>query len=251
MVSKKIVKHINKLQQKKYRRENKEFVVDGLKGVSEALSSDLEVLMLLVEGSRRDEENFAELIRKAEEQSVVVEFISRKEIGDIKSTDTFPGIMAVVTQQDISLEGLLNNSAVICLDGVKDPGNLGTIIRTADWFGIKNILLSEDCVDPYNPKVVRSTMGSIMHLNIFESLDLLKTLEKLRVDYKIFGLTMNGQQIDSIKSEKKAVYIFGSESHGVRKEVEDMFDAEYTILGKGRAESLNVAVAAAILMSKL
>ena len=168
MLSKKIVQHINQLQQKKVRNEDREFLIEGVKGVSEALNSTLEVILLVIEGNRRDEPEFLNLIKKAEKNGVLVEFCGRGDIKDIKTTDTFPGVLAIVNQPDFTIQDLTDDK-IICLDGIKDPGNLGTIIRTADWFGIKNILLSEDCVDVYNPKVVRSTMGSIFRMKIMES----------------------------------------------------------------------------------
>ncbi|MFZ2978574.1 MAG: RNA methyltransferase, partial [Candidatus Magasanikiibacteriota bacterium] len=168
----------------------------------------------------------------------------------IKTTDTFPGVLAIVEQSEVELNDLTGN--IICLDGVKDPGNLGTIIRTADWFGIKNIILAEDCVDPYNPKVVRSTMGSIFRVNIFESEGIVRDLSYLQEDgYKLNGLVMNGVNLDKLKPGNKEIYVLGSESHGIRPEVEKILDKKYTISGSGSAESLNVAVACGILLSRI
>lgn len=252
MISKKIIQHINQLQQKKTRTEDREFLVEGIKGVNEALESEAEIILLVVEGSLRDEKEFADLIRKAEKNDVPVEFCGRGDIKDIKTTDTFPGVLAIVQQPEFEINDL-SDAGVICLDGIKDPGNLGTIIRTADWFGIRNILLSEDCVDVYNPKVVRSTMGSIFRMKIMESRNLIKDLVYLQKQYKykIYSLTMNGKDLNTVKSNPQSVFVIGSESHGVRPEVEKISDAKYTISGKGDAESLNAAIAAGILMSKL
>lgn len=252
MLSKKIVQHINQLQQKKTRIEDREFLIEGVKGVSEALNSTLEVILLVVEGNRRDEPEFINLIKMAEKNGVLVEFCGRGDIKDIKTTDTFPGVLAIVDQPDFTIQDLTDDK-IICLDGIKDPGNLGTIIRTADWFGIKNILLSEDCVDLYNPKVVRSTMGSIFRMKIMESNNLVSDLVYLQKNnqYKIFSLTMTGKNVNTLKSNNKSIFIIGSESHGVRPEVEKISDAKYTISGKGEAESLNAAIAAGILMSKI
>jgi RNA methyltransferase, TrmH family len=248
MLSKKIIKHINKLGQKKVRHEEREFIIEGIKGVQEALNSEMQVLLLVIEGNRRDEEDLAELIKLAESHDVPVEFCGRNDVGDIKTTDTFPGVLAIVEQSDVELQDLEGN--IICIDGIKDPGNLGTIIRTADWFGIKSIILSEDCVDPYNPKVVRSTMGSIFHVDIFESEKIASDLGDLKKNgYKLNGLVMDGENLDKLRPGKKEVYVLGSESHGIREEVEKILDKKYTISGSGSAESLNVAVASGILMS--
>ncbi|MBT4121175.1 MAG: RNA methyltransferase [Candidatus Magasanikbacteria bacterium] len=253
MLEKSIVKHIKQLKQKKFRKEFGEFLVEGFKGVGEAIDSDFEVVLVIIEGNRRDETEMKEIIKKAEKNGVPVEFSGRQDIGDIKTTDTFPGLMAVIAQNQVTPEDITGEKYIICLDSVKDPGNLGTIIRTADWFGIKNILLSEDCVDPYNEKVVRSTMGSIFHVNIFESAGLEHTLKtfKEKHEYKICSLVMKGEDLNKLKATKKTIFVLGSESHGVRKEVEKMSDKNYTIGGKGDAESLNVAIAGGILMNQL
>lgn len=252
MLSQKIKRHLTQLQQKKYRKEFQEFVVEGVKGVEEAINSDVEVILLVVEGSQRDEKEFAELIALAEKHDVPVEFCGRGDVDSIKSTDTFPGVLAVVAQDEMSLKDMTDGPIVV-LDKINDPGNLGTIIRTADWFGIKQIILSEDCVDVYNPKVVRSTMGSLFHVNIFKSEHIDTALTKLKEEhsYIINALDMKGDSISKLKSKKNNVYLFGSESHGVRAELDELIDNRYTIPGKGDAESLNVAVAVGILMSKI
>jgi len=253
MLPNNLKKQIKKLHQKKYRKELGEFLVEGIKGVSEALISDVEVKAVIVEEKKKDELDFADIIQKAEEHGVEVLFASEKDTGEIKTTDTFPGVQAIIIIPNVVLEDLQNNEPIICLDRLQDPGNLGTIIRTADWFGIPNILLSEDCVDPFNPKTSRSTMGSIFHNSIFESKDIVKTLKDLKDSgYRIITLSTEGEIVRNGEfNNKKTVYILGSESHGVRKDLVDLSDEMYSIPGSGRAESLNVAIAAGILLSYL
>lgn len=251
MLPEKTLKHLNKLQQKKYREEFQEFTVEGIKGVAEALKAKAPVVLILVEGSKREDPNIAELVQKAGEENIEIFFLGRKDIGDIKTTEVFPGIMAVIEKPDVSLEDMQNDKPIICLDRPKDPGNLGTIIRTADWFGIPNIMLSEDSVDPYNPKVVRSSMGSLFHVFIFESQNLEQSLLKLKKSYKIILLDTKGKILDELKPQQKTIYMFGSESPGLNPELEKLIDERYTIPGRGHAESLNLAVAAGILMSKI
>ncbi len=254
MLTKATIKHLNELQQKKHRAAAQEFIIEGIKGVEEALAN-AEVILVVMDGSLRDEADMKKIISAAEQNEVQVEFCGRKDIGEIKTTDTFPGVMAVVTTNDIGLEEI-SAGPIIALDGVKDPGNLGTIIRTADWFGIQNILLAEDSVDPYNPKVVRSTMGSIFRTQIFESQDLATSLNTLKTKYgyKVVSLEMDGKPLPTEllkKGSENTVFLFGSESHGVRETLEKFIDFSYTIPGKGAAESLNVAIAAAIVMSRM
>lgn len=254
MLPKATIKHINELQQKKHREAAQEFIVEGVKGVEEALEN-AEVILIVMDGALRDEPDMHNLIQLAEEDELQVEFCGRKDIGEIKTTDTFPGVLAVVSTNDIGLEEIARGP-IVALDGVKDPGNLGTIIRTADWFGIQNILLAEDSVDPYNPKVVRSTMGSIFRTQIFESKDLATSLNTLKTKYgyTVVSLEMDGDVLPQKllkQGNENTIFLFGSESHGVRESLEKFIDSRYTIPGKGQAESLNVAVAAAIVMSRI
>ena len=119
-----------------------------------------------------------------------------------------------------------------------------------------NILLSEDCVDLHNPKVVRGTMGSIFHVNVFRASDVVGSLGKLKSEFgfKVISMCMDGENINRDKieiSRDRTVFVFGSESHGVREEIEKMSDKKYTILGKGQAESLNVAISVGVLLSKV
>ena len=151
-----------------------------------------------------------------------------------------------------SADKFTSNKPIIILDKVSDPGNLGTIIRTADWFGVQNIILSEDSVDLYSPKVVRSTMGSIFHVKTIESTNIVQSIAGLKKKgYNIVALDIKGDSVANFESIPKTAYIFGSESHGIRNTLLDLADKKITISGAGKAESLNVAVSAGILMSQL
>lgn len=240
-------KHLKKLTQKKYRKEFGEFTIEGLKGVEEALSSGLLVKMLIVE-----EGNTSIEVPLFVESLPEVVYASKADIKEIKTTETFPGIMAIVQMPKRSLDDFNLDAPILCLDGVKDPGNLGTIIRTADWFAVNNILLAEDCVDPYNEKVVRSTMGSIFRTKVVESDSLVKDLLQLKKQgYRLVGLQMNGESISTLQSEAKTVYVFGSESHGIRSEVQDILDQSCTIPRLGGSESLNVGIAVGVVLGKI
>ncbi|MBT3817078.1 MAG: RNA methyltransferase [Candidatus Magasanikbacteria bacterium] len=242
-----MIKSIKKLQQKKYRKEYQQFFVEGVKGVTDLLNSSYEAAAVCIESGREKDEDIIAIIDIAKEKKVPVQVLPGKDIKQIKSTDTFPGVMGIANMKE--KQGL-GEGHVICLDGVMDPGNLGTIIRTADWFGITNIVLSENCVDPYNPKVVRSTMGSLFHVQLIRD-DLETRIGELKEKgYKTIGLTLDGESLDKLP-EGLLCLVLGSESHGVSKEVKPLLDASYTIPGKGEAESLNVAVAGGIVMSKL
>jgi TrmH family RNA methyltransferase len=251
MLSASVKQHIIKLSQKKHRKEFQEFLVEGIKGVDEALRFAT-VLMVIVEGSRRDEPAYVELIAFAEEKQIAIEYCGRKDVDAIKTTETFPGVMAVVELPETELIDLESQSVILALDGIKDPGNLGTIIRTADWFGVSAILLSEDSVDPYNEKCVRSTMGSIFRMSIHKTFDLKKTLLDLKEkDWRTYTFSMSGTPLQQLKKEEKSIYIFGSESQGVHLGIESIADGHYTIPGNAATESLNVSIASAIVLWEL
>lgn len=251
MLQNSLKQHIKKLHQKKYRKEFGEFLVEGIKGVAEAMNSGADMLALIVEGKRRDEPDMAALVHDAMDKDIDVAFCGREDIGDIKTTETFPGIQAIIAQPETDLADIMGKSPIICLDQVNDPGNLGTIIRTADWFGMNNIVVSEGSVDPYNDKVVRSTMGSLFRTKIVQTLNVRTTLEKLKENgYSVVALSMEGNSISKqpIDVGKPTVLLFGSESHGVRDELADLVDNTYAIPGAGRAESLNLGISAGIVM---
>lgn len=243
--------HIIKLQQKKFRKEFLEFLVEGVKGVEEALTHAT-VLAVVIEGNRRDEPEFVRIIELAAKHDVGVEFCGHKDVGAIKTTETFSGVLAIVELPEVDMEDIENEMTVIALDGVKDPGNLGTIIRTADWFGVNAILLSDDSVDPYNEKCVRSTMGSIFRVHIYKTHDLKGTLQELKDGkWQLNTFTMTGKPLTTLSKKNKAIYIFGSESHGVSEEIMALSDEQYTIPGNTQAESLNLSIASGIVLWEL
>lgn len=236
-------KHIKKLSQKKYRDEFGEFVVEGEKSVQELMQSDFDIQYLVIEKERGISVDSANC--DAYE-------CSKSEGEAITAADSFSGVLAVARQKNNAVDYTEVDGPIVVLDHINDPGNLGTIIRTADWFGIKNILVSENSADIYNPKVVRSSMGSLFHISVGKSKNILEDLMAVQKEgYVIAGLSMDGDDISNLKPTKEMVYVFGSESHGIHPEVEKMLDARYTIPGKGKAESLNVAISAGIVLSRI
>ncbi len=249
MLSSKTKTLLTKLSQKKYRKEMLAFVVEGRKGVEEALDH-ADVLMVIVDGAKREDFALAALIKKADGDKVLVEYAGHKDIVAMKHTDTFPGIMAVVAMPEETDE--VTDDTILVLDRINDPGNLGTIIRTADWFGVKTIILSEGSVDPYNEKAVRSTMGSIFRANIIQSTNVQYDIEHLKeTGYSITALDMEGTDINKGKCVRKQVLLFGSESHGLSDELKALVDTTYTIPGSGDAESLNLAMSVGIALYQL
>jgi len=177
--------------------------------------------------------------------------ISEKELEHISGLKTPNETLAVVRQkkQELPDFSTLKNRLTLVLDGISDPGNLGTIIRTADWFGIENIICSENSVDLYNPKVVQATMGSVFRVSVHyvNLVDWLKTnsVSKTASVY-VYACTLKGKSIYEQAITKKGLVILGSESHGISKDVLTLADYQISIPSFGKAESLNIAVAAGV-----
>ncbi|MEN8225484.1 MAG: RNA methyltransferase [Bacteroidota bacterium] len=241
MISKSQIKLIRSLKQIKFRKEHGLFVVEGPKIVGELPGSTIKVdaLYALEDWIEEHQEKFkyhkAEIVR-----------ISSKELGQISNLSTPNQVLAVCRIPDRDIEDITEGDDVLlALDGIRDPGNLGTIIRTADWFGIRNIVCSDDCVDAFNPKVVQSSMGSIGRVKVYYT-DLSAFLGQ--AEQNIFATVMDGTSIwDS--SPGKGIYVIGNESKGIRPEVLRHAAHKISIPAGGRAESLNASVAAGIILA--
>ncbi len=161
-----------------------------------------------------------------------------------------PGVLALVKIPVYAVLGyaLLKEKFSLALDGVQDPGNLGTIIRTADWFGIQNLICSEDCVDVYNPKTVQATMGSLARVNVhYTSL----TTVLPAINLHVFGALLNGQNIYNTNFGNEGILVIGNEGNGISENVKAIIKTAVTIPNAGAAESLNVAMATAIFCSEM
>lgn len=243
MVTKNTVKHIASLKQQKFRREFGLFVVEGRKTVEELLLSDIEVDALFATQTFLD---------NCETPFPQAETVSEVQMQQMSGFDTPPGLLAVAK---IPEKQHLSESAgfILALDGIANPGNMGTLIRTAEWFGIRDIVCSEDCVEIWNPKVIQAAMGSAFRINIIAT-DLPSFLsEQKRMSKAVYGALLEGENLFEIKGKAEGVLVIGSESHGIRKEVLPCITHPVTIprVGDSATESLNAAVAAGILMAEL
>lgn len=220
----------------KYRQKYGQFTVEGRKGVDELIHSRYDIQHILVTKA---------YITK-NEIPPMAEIIDEKEMQKLSSFSTAPGVLAVANTLEFKPTDLNSQAAItLCLDGISDPGNLGTIIRTADWFGIHQIVLSEDCTDFYNPKALSSTMGSFTRCSFIYA-DLVGFLKgKLAV-----GCFLNGVSLSDYVPQAPICLVVGSESHGIREDVAAVINQKITIPGYGKAESLNAAIAAGIVMEK-
>jgi len=230
-------KSIKSLKQKKFRDENRAFIIEGKKMVHEAMQSSAEIQMMLV----RKDANIG-----IEGQFNSYE-LSSKEMDALSNMKTAPEVMAVC--KIMSEPILIFEKSILALDEVSDPGNLGTIIRVCDWFGIEQIICTPGTVELYNPKVIQSTMGSIFRVHVTNG-RIEDFLKQKPAAMKVFAADMNGENVYQAELNEPFFLIMGSESHGVRKDLIEKSDAVISIPGFGAAESLNVAVATSILLSE-
>ncbi len=237
MISKSNIKLIKSLQQKKFRDELNLFVVEGEKMVLESLQCKSEYLVDLYYTSNSV---IGENLIEKEKMNL----ISEKELKQISSLQTPNKSLAVFGKWPTSNDKL---PFYIALDGVQDPGNMGTIMRLADWFGVKKILCSKETVDCFNPKVVQATMGAIFRIEI-EYVDLAKTFELL--DVPIYGAALEGENIYSKPMKPHGILLLGNEGKGISENLQKSINFPISIPRFGEAESLNVSTAGAILLSE-
>jgi RNA methyltransferase, TrmH family len=243
MLSKQKIKYIQTLGQKKFRDEESLFIAEGPKIVKDLLETkDVKVKAIY---ALKDWINENIKLVGTTEVTVITE-ANLEKISQLKTPNK---VIAIVQQFAITKNVVTKNKITIALDGIQDPGNLGTIIRISDWFGVGQIVCSNDCADIYNPKVVQSTMGSIARVKvIYKNLtEWLSTND----DIALYATTLEGENIGEMKKIKEGIIVFGNESKGISQAVLNLCTNKITISGKGKAESLNAGVAAGIILSHL
>ena len=237
MVSKNQIKFISGLQQKKQRLIHKMFVAEGVKVVQELLDADFELHQLYT-----TEDDFKS-VNDSKKQIVSADDL--KKISALTTASSCLAVFKIPEQKELYQSGL-----IVALDAIRDPGNLGTIIRLCDWFGIQQLICSNETVDVYNPKVVQATMGSISRVNVsyINLEDFIST-----TSLPVFGTFMNGENIYSTTLPQEGIIVMGNEANGISKEVENNIQHRLAIPRFGtlqKTESLNVATATAIILSE-
>ncbi|WP_046242583.1 TrmH family RNA methyltransferase [Hymenobacter terrenus] len=245
MVSKALGKYVQSLHQKKYRQRHGAFLVEGGKSVLELLSSDLETEHLLVTAEFAGQ-NQAQLpsrlpLTVATEQELT-------QLGTLATNTTALAVARLPTEQPLTLT-LPESALLLALDEVRDPGNLGTLLRLADWYGLPGVVLSPGCADPYSPKTVAASMGAFARVPVWER-DLTQWLPTLSPAVGIFGADLEGDNVHHLTLRPAGVLVMGSESHGLTPAVAAALTRRLHIPrgASGGAESLNVAISAAILL---
>ncbi len=237
MLSKKQFKLINSLKKKKYRLEYQLFLAEGIKVVEELLQSNFKPHLILCTSDYSN--------KLSRDDLLIISDKELKSISEFSTPNQILGVFKIPNTDSLKTRGLS-----LVLDGVNDPGNLGTIIRLCDWFGIEQLVCSPNTVECYNPKVVQASMGSLSRVSI-----IYRDLESfLREDTRpIYGALLKGENVYQKILNKEAVLVLGNESNGISKEIQKLITLKVTIPHFGeikRTESLNVATATAILLSE-
>jgi TrmH family RNA methyltransferase len=243
MLSKARIKYIKSLQLKKYRKQEQCFVVEGRKSVLELMKSDFEIVQLLVtpeflQANINPLRGFTGDLVEVKEREL-------EAVGEYSTNDT---ALAVVRMKSNVQPTLQSHEFVLMLDDLRDPGNLGTIIRTADWYGIHTIIASEETAEVYNSKVIQSSMGSFTRVNIFYT-HLATFLAKNQLP--VFGTFLDGRNAHEVDFGVHGIMVIGNEANGISKEVEEFVTDRITIPKYGHAESLNAAIATAVICDNI
>lgn len=243
MLSKARIKFIKSLQLKKYRKQEQCFTVLGEKSVLETLRSTLQVRELyatadFIERQKSTLDRYqGDLIRVKESELAL--------LGEYATNDA---ALAIVSIPDKAVFSVELDEFVIMLDDIRDPGNLGTIIRTADWYGITKIIASEETADVYNSKVIQASMGSFTRIQVLYT-NLLEFLKENKLP--VYGTFLNGENAHGFKFGKGGIVIVGNEANGISEEVKKFISHKITIPQFGKAESLNAAIATAVILDNI
>lgn len=249
----KFIKLIKSLNHKKYRESESKYFIEGIKIISEAIKQRIPVEDVVIcpdiLNKARGGIEFGETLERDEFR---IHYVPENIFNDICSTETPQGVLAVISRGNYDLNNLIikTDGFYIVLDGIQDPGNLGTIIRTADAVNADGIILSDGCTDAFSPKTLRSTMGSIFRVNVFENINLEDALQKMkRYKIKILASSLEAKKLYFEEDfGNGTAIVIGSESHGIRPAVLNLADSLIKIPMSEQIDSLNASVAAGILI---
>lgn len=242
MISRAKSKFIKSLQVKKYRKQEQSFVVEGRKSVMELFTSDFEIVTLVA---------MAEFLREHESKipsGIEVLTASEKDMKGLGEFQTNDSCLAVVRMKPNVPLTIRKDEFVLVLEDIRDPGNLGTMIRTADWYGVSKIIASNDCADFYNSKVLHASMGSFTRVGVYYT-DLVSYLKDFR--FPVFGTFLKGENVHEADFGEGGLLVIGNEGRGISPEIEPYIKRRITIPKYGKAESLNAALATGIVLDNI
>lgn len=242
-----LIKHIKRLKEKKYRDKYGEYIVEGLKLINEAIQENVDIKHIVVcDGC--DNSEMIESHLKYEMARIDFIYVPQNIFKMVSDVENPQGVLAVIRKKN-NEEIKTNEDLILVLDDIQDPGNLGTILRTADSVGLKQILVSKGTADAYNPKVVRSTMGAIFRVNVIECVDLKNILKELKnSNYKVMITSLKAKKTIYEVNYKKKIIVIGNESNGVSNDIQKISDEQVIIPMLGKTESLNASVATGVIL---
>ena len=243
-----LIKHIKKLKDKKERDLSNEYIIEGIKLIQEAIQEKAKIKQIIIcEECEKAEAIPKEIMYEIARYECI--YITKKLYNYLKKVKTHQGILAVKEKESNEKNIDYTQEIIVALDGIQDPGNLGTILRTVDSIGLTQILVSKDTADSYNPKVVRSTMGAIFRVKVIECEDLEKTLKEIK-KHKFEIVVTSLQTKNSIYDidYNKKVIVIGNEANGVQEKIQQLADKKVKIPMLGKTESLNASVATGIIL---
>ena len=249
MITSNEIKLLKSLSQKKYRYQHKLFLVEGLRLVEELINSNHNIIKIWTTDTfLKDNPSIKKNI-----VDIDYKFIDEKYFHEILNTQNPQYIMALLPINESTNHVQLSDNNILILDGISDPGNMGSLLRSAVWFGINSIIFSKNCVDIYNPKVVRSAMGAHFYISNLINTNLMGIIDILKDNqHHIIGGVLDGINYKEMEMNNKPwALILGSEAHGISKELYKVIDQRISIPQRGPIESLNVAIAGSILLDRL
>ncbi len=243
-----IIKNIRKLKEKKYRDIGNEYIIEGIKIIKEAIIEEAKIKLIVVcEECIKDGCIDQKMLYEIAKYDCI--YVNQKVFSLLTDVQNPQGLLAVIEKKNKEENIDYKQDIIIALDGIQDPGNLGTILRTIDSVGLKQVIVSSKTADAYNPKVVRSTMGAIFRVNIIESNDLLETLKNAKKHkYKIMATSLETEKTIYQTDYHKKIIVIGNEANGISNDILDYADEKIKIPMLGRTESLNASVATAIIL---
>lgn len=250
------IKNLSKLKDRSGREKQRLFMVEGKRAVMEALDSDIFIEMVITDIGK-DAEKFADVFKAAGEKGIKLFEVPSTKFRKLEATENSQGIVAIARMPDWSLDEFLSrvrsaqDVLILFLDQVSDPGNVGSILRTAEWFNLDAVVLNRGSVDVFNPKVVRSSMSALTRINVFSDIefdDIWHRLKEMGFEFYC-AMQKGGEFYFQTAYAKKALFVFGSEANGINEKIVSRCTKRISIPQFGKMESLNVSVAAAIIIS--